>query len=109
MDNALSYGAGDVVLFAHPTDNVVELHVTDRGRGFDEVFLPRAFERFSRAEEVRGGNGSGLGLSIVQLIASAHGGSVGATNRVQGGADVWLSVNRPCLRRLLASIHGRLM
>jgi signal transduction histidine kinase len=94
VDNALSYGAGDVVLFAHPTDNVVELHVTDRGPGFDEVFLPRAFERFSRAEEVRGGNGSGLGLSIVQLIATAHGGSVGATNRIQGGADVWLSVNR---------------
>jgi signal transduction histidine kinase len=94
VDNALAYGAGDVVLFAEPADGVVELHVTDGGAGFDEAFLPRAFERFSRADEARRGGGAGLGLSIVQLIASAHGGSVGATNRPQGGADVWLTVRR---------------
>jgi two-component system, OmpR family, sensor kinase len=70
------------------------LHVTDGGPGFDQAFLPRAFERFSRADEARGGGGAGLGLSIVQLIASAHGGSVGATNLLQGGADVWLTVRR---------------
>jgi signal transduction histidine kinase len=94
VDNALAYGAGEVVLFAESSDGVVELHVTDGGAGFDEAFLPRAFERFSRADESRGGGGGGLGLSIVQLIASAHGGSVGAANRPQGGADVWLSVCR---------------
>jgi signal transduction histidine kinase len=94
VDNALAYGAGDVVLFAELADGVVELHVTDGGPGFDETFLPRAFERFSRADEARGGGGAGLGLSIVQLIASAHDGSVGATNRPQGGADVWLTVRR---------------
>jgi signal transduction histidine kinase len=94
VDNALAYGAGDVVLFAESTDGVVELHVADGGPGFDEAFLPRAFERFSRADEARGEGGAGLGLSIVQLIASAHGGSVGAANRAQGGADVWLTVRR---------------
>ena len=94
VENALSYGAGDVVLFAEPSDGVVELHVTDRGPGFDEAFLNRAFERFSQADEARGGGGAGLGLSIVQLIAAAHGGSVGAANTPQGGADVWLSVRR---------------
>jgi signal transduction histidine kinase len=30
----------------------------------------------------------------VQLIADAHGGSVGAANRPDGGADVWLTVAR---------------
>jgi two-component system, OmpR family, sensor kinase len=94
VENSLSYGAGDVVLFTEPRDGVIELHVTDRGPGFDEVFLSRAFERFSQADEARGGFGAGLGLSIVQLIAAAHGGSVGATNRPEGGADVWLSVRR---------------
>jgi two-component system, OmpR family, sensor kinase len=94
VENSLSYGAGDVVLFTEPRDGVIELHVTDRGPGFDEVFLSRAFERFSQADEARGGGGAGLGLSIVQLIAAAHGGSVGATNRPEGGADVWLSVRR---------------
>ncbi len=94
VENALSYGAGDVVLFAASIDGVVELHVTDAGPGFDEAFLNRAFERFSQADEARGGGGAGLGLSIVQLIAAAHGGSAGAANRPQGGADVWLSVRR---------------
>jgi signal transduction histidine kinase len=94
VDNALAYGAGDVVLFARSTDGVVELHVTDGGAGFDEAFLPRAFERFSQADEARGGGGAGLGLSIVDLIARAHGGSAGAANRLEGGADVWLTLHR---------------
>jgi two-component system, OmpR family, sensor kinase len=94
VDNALSYGGGDIVLFAEPSDGAVELHVTDTGPGFDQAFLVRAFERFSQADEARGGGGAGLGLSIVQLIASAHGGSAGAANRPGGGADVWLSVRR---------------
>lgn len=94
VDNALSYGAGDVVLFATSSNGVIELHVADGGPGFDDAFLARAFERFSQADEARGGGGAGLGLSIVQLIAAAHGGSVGAANRSGGGADVWLSVPR---------------
>ena len=94
VENALSYGAGEVMLFAESSNGVVELHVVDRGRGFDDAFLGRAFERFSRADEVRGESGAGLGLSIVQLIATAHGGTVGAANRPDGGADVWLSLQR---------------
>ena len=94
VDNALTYGTGEVEIFAAARNGAVELHVADHGAGFDEVFLERAFDRFSRADEARGRAGAGLGLSIVQLIADAHGGSVGATNRPDGGADVWLTVAR---------------
>lgn len=92
VDNALAYGAGDVVLSAWPENGVVEVHVADSGAGFDDAFLDRAFERFSRADDARRRGGSGLGLSIVQLIAVAHGGTAGAENRPEGGADVWLSL-----------------
>lgn len=92
VENALSYGAGQVVLFAKSNNGVVELHVVDRGTGFDDDFLGRAFERFSRADEARGEGGAGLGLSIVQLIANAHGGTVAAANRPEGGADVWFTL-----------------
>ena len=92
--NALSYGRGAVDIYSLERDDVVELHVSDSGPGFPPGFLDRAFDRFTRADESRTGGGSGLGLSIVALIAQAHGGSAGAVNRPDGGADVWLSLPR---------------
>jgi two-component system OmpR family sensor kinase len=94
VDNALAHGAGAIGLFAVERGDVVELHVVDEGSGFPAGFLERAFDRFSRADEARSTGGSGLGLSIVALIAQAHGGSVGAANRPDGGADVWLALPR---------------
>ena len=102
VDNALAHGAGSIVLFALERGDNVELHVADSGQGFPKAFLPRAFDRFSRADEARGRGGSGLGLSIVELIAEAHGGHAGAANRPEGGADVWVSLPRaarPASRR----------
>jgi len=94
VENALSHGAGAVDLFAVERDDVVELHVADAGAGFPEGFLDRAFDRFSRGDDARSRGGSGLGLSIVALIAQAHGGSVGVANRPEGGADIWLALPR---------------
>ena len=94
VDNALAYGSGPVVLFAHERDDVVELHVVDDGPGFPPEFVARAFDRFSRADQARGRGGTGLGLSIVDMIAKAHGTTAGAANRPGGGADVWLAVPR---------------
>ncbi len=92
VDNALAYGAGDVELYLAEHDGTVELHVADHGPGFQPEFLGRAFDRFSRADEARSQGGAGLGLSIVSLIAQAHGGSARACNRPGGGADVWLDL-----------------
>jgi two-component system, OmpR family, sensor kinase len=92
--NALRYGAGPVLLTAREQNGQVELHVLDEGEGFAPEFLPRAFERFSRADPARAHGGTGLGLSIVYAIAEAHGGDAGAMNRETGGADVWISLPR---------------
>jgi signal transduction histidine kinase len=94
VENALAYGDGEIVLSALRDADSVELHVTDRGPGFPEEFLSRAFERFSRADDARVHDGSGLGLSIVAVVAEAHGGDAAATNREGGGADVWLTLPR---------------
>ena len=91
VDNALTYGEGPVVLSARTHDGQVELHVRDAGSGFPEEFLPRAFERFTRADEARTRGGTGLGLAIAAAIAGAHGGSAHAEN-VEGGADVWITL-----------------
>lgn len=92
VENALRHGSGPVRLRAEQRNGVVELHATDDGTGFPPEFLPRAFERFSRADEARGRGGTGLGLAIVDVIARAHGGSAQAANRPEGGADVWLAL-----------------
>jgi heavy metal sensor kinase len=92
VDNALRHGGGAVRLSVAPSDGAVDLHVRDEGGGFPPEFLGQAFERFARADPARTQGGAGLGLSIVRAIAEAHGGSAHASNREQGGADVWLSV-----------------
>jgi two-component system, OmpR family, sensor kinase len=90
--NSLEYGAGPVELTSVRTGEMVELHVLDRGAGFSDEFIDRAFERFSRDAGGEGAQGTGLGLAIVAAIARAHGGSVSARNRPGGGADVWLTL-----------------
>jgi two-component system OmpR family sensor kinase len=99
LENALRHGRGAIHVTAARRDDHIELHVTDEGDGFPPAYLPSAFDRFSRADEARTGEGSGLGLTIAAAIAVAHGGSVGADNRIVGGADVWLSVPVAATRR----------
>jgi two-component system OmpR family sensor kinase len=92
VDNALRYGAGDVLLYAEAEHDRLALHVADSGAGFPTEFLDVAFERFSRSDAGRTSEGSGLGLSIVRSIAAAHDGEARAANRPEGGADVSLSL-----------------
>jgi heavy metal sensor kinase len=92
LENALRHARGPIRLSAADRDGRVEFHVTDEGRGFPPEFLPRAFDRFSRADDARSGGGAGLGLTIAEVIAKAHGGSAHVANREDGGADVWLSI-----------------
>jgi two-component system, OmpR family, sensor kinase len=97
VDNALRYGAGTVRLEARAANGTLALDVSDEGHGFTAEFLPRAFERFSRADGPRARGAAGLGLAIVEAIARAHGGTASAGNTARGGARVTLTLpaNRP--------------
>ncbi len=117
LENAFRHGDGTVTLRARGDNGVVEFHVTDDGPGFPDEFADRAFERFSSADEARGGEGTGLGLAIVDAVAHAHGGTAGLT-RQEHGADVWLPDPGPqsglvvsscshLLRRSVAGVKGR--
>lgn len=92
VDNALRHGRGTIRLSGLERDGHVELHVVDEGEGFPPEFLPRAFDRFTRADEARGRGGTGLGLAIARVIAAAHGGSAHVANRDAGGADAWIRI-----------------
>lgn len=92
VDNAVRHGGGTVTLDAAREDGKVVLTVTDRGPGFPPEFLPHAFEPFSQGQESRSAGGAGLGLAIVHAVAEAHGGTVRARNRADGGARVEIAL-----------------
>ncbi|WP_239665961.1 sensor histidine kinase [Rothia mucilaginosa] len=54
------------------------ISVVDNGPGIAPDFLPKIFDRFTRADKARSGSAgtTGLGLAIVQAIVQAHGGSI---------------------------------
>ena len=79
VDNAFTHGEGTVRLEAEPADGEIALRVSDDGPGFADDFLPRAFDRFSRADGARTSGGAGLGLAIVEAVARAHGGRASAS------------------------------
>jgi heavy metal sensor kinase len=92
VDNAIreTPGGGQVAVDVSVRDGWLEISVTDTGAGFPEAFLAHAFDAFSRSDSgrARAEGGTGLGLAIVRAIVEAHGGSVEARNRPQGGGLV---------------------
>ncbi len=91
VGNALRHGAAPVTVSAEVADGSLEVVVRDAGPGFPDDFAAHAFDRFSRAERSRTTPGSGLGLSLVQAVARAHGGEARIEPSGEGGA-VRLSV-----------------
>ena len=74
------------------------LDVTDAGQGMNEEAAARAFDRFYRGgHNGNGGHGSGLGLSIVQAIAAAHGGHAMLKSAQGAGTSVqvWIPFQPP--------------
>ncbi len=73
------------------------LILEDDGPGFDPEIVRRIFEQRVKGEN---SNGHGLGLAFVDAVVRAHGGSVTAANRQQGGAR--LSIAWPIAEEALA-------
>ncbi|WP_196807455.1 HAMP domain-containing sensor histidine kinase [Candidatus Solirubrobacter pratensis] len=78
VDNAVRYGTGTITLTAARADitPAAVLSVHDEGAGMRPGFLRHAAERFRQDKSSRTGAGAGLGLSLVDAIATAHGGQL---------------------------------
>lgn len=86
VDNAVAYGGG-VTLAAEVAEGEARIAVLDRGPGLPDAALARITAPFERGEASRNRRtgGAGLGLSIVQALAQAHGGRLVLANREGGG------------------------
>ncbi len=90
VDNAIKYSNGKnkrVSVETGTSDGRVWVRVSDNGPGIAPEHIPHLFDRFYRVDKARSRDdgsdpdrsspsGSGLGLSIVQWIAQAHGGEI---------------------------------
>lgn len=84
-------GRDPEVRLAVSTDDGVSLSVLDSGPGIPEEDLGRVFERFYRADSARTqgpAGGFGLGLSIAAWVVQAHGGTIQALRRREGGTEM---------------------
>jgi signal transduction histidine kinase len=90
LDNAAKYSGDDrqILVTLEPLDNQLKISVKDHGIGISKDEQQRIFDRFHRVSTglVHDVKGSGLGLSIVQHIAQAHGGKVTVQSELGKGS-----------------------
>ena len=69
---------------------MIEMVVSDEGRGVPAEYLAHLFNRFYRVTEGTAANvkGTGLGLYIAKGIVEAHKGQIRASNLPGGGLSV---------------------
>lgn len=60
--------------------------------GIDEADLPRVFDRFYRGRRTASVPGSGIGLAVARELVEAHGGTIDARSRVEGGKTVTVTL-----------------
>lgn len=103
FENAAKYTAQDTPLTigAQRLDadgkSFVRVCVDDNGPGLPAGMEARVFEKFTRGEKESAKPGIGLGLAICRAIVEAHGGTIGALNRVAAdgrveGARFWFTL-----------------
>jgi two-component system phosphate regulon sensor histidine kinase PhoR len=97
VENAFKYGTqtgGFIGVSLQEKEGLVFLRVEDDGPGIARDETQRVFERFYRGREARRSEqrGSGIGLSLVQHIAQAHGGRARVVPRDVGGAMLEVSI-----------------
>lgn len=79
IDNALKYGAGQgghITLSLTKTNADAVISVADDGPGIPEADRERVLDRFVRLDKSRTADGSGLGLALVDAVASFHDGKL---------------------------------
>ena len=98
LDNAIKFSppGGTIRLEAAADAAALTIVVADRGPGIPEPDRRRATERFFRGESARNTPGSGLGLSLVQAVATLHGGGLALLDNDPGlRCRLRLPVQRP--------------
>jgi two-component system sensor histidine kinase BaeS len=85
--NALRYtiSGGSIRVGCVSTSQLLEVTVSDTGRGIAPSDLPHIFDRYTKSSDSRG---SGLGLAIAKDLVEAHGGNITVQSEVNHGTTI---------------------
>jgi signal transduction histidine kinase len=88
ISNAIKYSpcGGEIILRVITSEDQIRFEIIDEGIGIESGDLAHLFEPFYRGKNVSNIKGSGLGLSIVQRLASLHGGNVSVKSQLGKGS-----------------------
>jgi signal transduction histidine kinase len=88
LDNAIKYShpGSEVNVTISGEKETVVVTVEDFGAGIGEANLPHIFQRFYQADKARADGGFGLGLSLAESIAKAHGATIEASSKEGTGS-----------------------
>lgn len=82
---AIGEQSGTITVRVDAAPDGARLSIADTGCGIDEEHLPRLFDPFFTTKEA--GQGTGLGLSVVHGIVTAHGGRIEVKSSPGHGAE----------------------
>jgi signal transduction histidine kinase len=105
FDNELKHlpAACTVTIQLQVEDESASLVLEDDGPGFSPEVSPHLFERRVKGRE---SNGHGLGLAFIDAVARAHGGTVTARNRENGGAQITVTLPLVSKEHIGSSVAG---
>ncbi|OAS88377.1 MULTISPECIES: HAMP domain-containing sensor histidine kinase [Metabacillus] len=84
ISNSYKYAGTKVTIKSQIYQGYLELHVIDFGSGISEEELPLLFNKYYRGRNVKGKNGSGLGLYISKYFMENMYGHISCYNREDG-------------------------
>jgi len=88
LTNAIRYSPDTsfIDIAAYQKDSKVFFTVTDYGKGIDEKYIPRIFDRYFKVPGTHERNGTGLGLAISKEFIEAQGGAIWVKSRIGEGS-----------------------
>lgn len=93
--NALAYNdkeKGFIEIGVKDKDRFWEFHITDNGKGIEEVYFDKIFKTFEKLENNI--ESTGIGLSIVKKIIDLYGGKIWLTSKIDEGTTFYFTLNK---------------
>ena len=91
LENSIKYSQGNLTISVrvYQDNGYVWVEIMDNGIGISDEDRPFIFQKFYRAEKEGNIAGSGLGLSIVQMIMDAHEGKIEVAARQDAQGSIF--------------------